>query len=265
MPTVHSPTYQIAERERLLTEWQARLDRKGAELEEAQRAAEVRGGCLCCGGVPSHVLWALPCGIGCGSCLQWWRVRQEHQTSHHRPSTLLPRVQKKIAARDEASLAREKGALATAAELEERVAAFDSKEKKALRVGGWCAVRAAHSCICGGGLLVLRTARVHAKPLLLGSLTHTQPRMSATYPPQELSDRESALAARESKLAQQHAELADRSASLELAKSRLETDRRQLEQREEALASAQAEVRAQLGNERSLMHLALLLATVLAS
>ena len=34
---------QIAERERLLTEWQARLDRKGAELEEAQRAAEVRG------------------------------------------------------------------------------------------------------------------------------------------------------------------------------------------------------------------------------
>lgn len=34
---------QIAERERLLTEWQARLDRRAAEVEDAQRAAEVRG------------------------------------------------------------------------------------------------------------------------------------------------------------------------------------------------------------------------------
>lgn len=33
---------QIAERERLLTEWQARLDRRAAEVEEEQRAAEVR-------------------------------------------------------------------------------------------------------------------------------------------------------------------------------------------------------------------------------
>lgn len=244
MPTVHSPTYQIAERERLLTEWQARLDRKGAELEEAQRAAEVRGGCLCCGGVPSHAVVGPYLRFCCASCLQQRRVRPEHHASHHRPSTLLPWVQKKIAARDEASLAREKGALATATELEERVAAFDTKEKKALRVGGWVGVLLGRRTVASTRA---GARQVHAKPLLLGSLAHSQPRMSPTCPPQELSDRESALAARESKLSQQHAELADRSASLELAKSRLETDRRQLEQREEALASAQAEVRALRG------------------
>jgi hypothetical protein len=33
---------QIAERERLLTEWQARLDRRQAEIDEGLRAAEVR-------------------------------------------------------------------------------------------------------------------------------------------------------------------------------------------------------------------------------
>lgn len=32
---------QIAERERLLTEWQARLDRRAAEVEDGARAAEV--------------------------------------------------------------------------------------------------------------------------------------------------------------------------------------------------------------------------------
>lgn len=44
-------------------------------------------------------------------------------------------LQKKIAARDEASLAHERAALGHAQELEGRVAAFDAKEKKALRVG----------------------------------------------------------------------------------------------------------------------------------
>jgi hypothetical protein len=37
---------QIAERECLLTEWQARLDRRQAEVEEGARTAEV-GGAYC--------------------------------------------------------------------------------------------------------------------------------------------------------------------------------------------------------------------------
>ena len=48
----------------------------------------------------------------------------------------LPRLlQKKVAAREEASLAHERAALQHAQELEARVAGFDAKEKKALRVG----------------------------------------------------------------------------------------------------------------------------------
>lgn len=46
-------------------------------------------------------------------------------------------LQKRIAAREDASLAHEKAALAGAAELEARVAAFDAKEKKAMRVSRW--------------------------------------------------------------------------------------------------------------------------------
>lgn len=55
---------QIAERERLLTEWQARLDRRGGELEEAQRAAEVRFGGGALVGETSAV------GCGCRGALQ---------------------------------------------------------------------------------------------------------------------------------------------------------------------------------------------------
>ena len=44
--------------------------------------------------------------------------------------------QRRIAAREEASLQREKATLQHAQELEGRVAALDSKEKKLLRVGG---------------------------------------------------------------------------------------------------------------------------------
>lgn len=51
---------------------------------------------------------------------------------HLPPVACIP--QKRIAAREDASVAHEKAALAGAAELEARVAAFDSKEKKALRV-----------------------------------------------------------------------------------------------------------------------------------
>lgn len=51
-----------------------------------------------------------------------------------------PPPQKKLSAREDAAAARERGAAQLASELEERVAAFDAKEKKALRVGvgpGW--------------------------------------------------------------------------------------------------------------------------------
>ena len=124
---------QIAERELLLTEWQARLDRRGAEVEEAQRAAEVRGVAR------RHV------------CLrqevkrfpQLWLPRPAHSPRRACCQCCRP-PQKKMAARDDASQAREKAALAAAAELEERVASFDAKEKKAMRVRTGC--RAALPC-----------------------------------------------------------------------------------------------------------------------
>ena len=46
-------------------------------------------------------------------------------------------MQKRIQAREDASVAREKTTLQHVRELEARVSAFDSKEKKVLRVGGW--------------------------------------------------------------------------------------------------------------------------------
>lgn len=64
---------QIAERERLLTEWQARLDRRGAEVEEAQRAAEVRGGAAYSSGIAAvegtGTCSALPCIMCCAALL----------------------------------------------------------------------------------------------------------------------------------------------------------------------------------------------------
>lgn len=132
-----------------------------------------------------------------------------------------------MAAREDAAAAHEKAAVGVAAELEQRVASFDAKEKKALRVGGrW------HACDLCQSAAGCVSCGLRAPPLLPPSSTHQQ----------ELSDRESAQASRESKLAQQHADLAERGGALQAAKARLESDRRSLEQREEALQAAQAEV-----------------------
>lgn len=66
---------QIAERERLLTEWQARLDRRQADVEEQLRAAEVGGqvggsrllSSLCCGAAVGE-------GAGVGVPAGYWSV-----------------------------------------------------------------------------------------------------------------------------------------------------------------------------------------------
>ena len=146
-------------------------------------------------------------------------------------------LQKKVAAREEASLAHERAALQLAQELEARVAGFDAKEKKALRVGGagWDQqlLAAAHTCAA-----VLPATPSAARLLPWGFATSVPTRLLL----QELAERETALAGKESKLAAQHAELAERAAAQELAKSRVEADRRALEQREESLQLAQAEV-----------------------
>ena len=57
---------QIAERESLLTEWQARLERRQAEVEEAQRTAEVSCG-VCVVGVRGGGGW----GHGFAEILGW--------------------------------------------------------------------------------------------------------------------------------------------------------------------------------------------------
>ena len=72
---------------------------------------------------------------GCMSCIAFQPSSRCNRCPPLWHAAALPYLQKKITARDDASLAREKGALAAATELEERVAAFDAKEKKALRVG----------------------------------------------------------------------------------------------------------------------------------
>jgi hypothetical protein len=57
------------------------------------------------------------------------------QTSRFKGPAHPSLLQKNIAAREEASLAHERAALQAAQELEARVAAYDAKEKAALRVG----------------------------------------------------------------------------------------------------------------------------------
>ena len=69
-------------------------------------------------------------------------------------------LQKKIAAREDASLSREKAGLQHAQEVEARVAAFDDKEKKALRVG------LAVACLLSPALLIrLLLFMLHPKTL----------------------------------------------------------------------------------------------------
>lgn len=167
---------------------------------------------------------------------------------HLPPVACIP--QKRIAAREDASVAHEKAALAGAAELEARVAAFDSKEKKALRVSMLVLWRSAafdasdaalwqHPALQEGSSLFVNLPLPLVRPAAWTgcNLLACLPRM------QELAERESALAGKESKLAAAQTDLAERGAALESAKARLESDRRALEQREEALAAAQAEVR----------------------
>lgn len=122
-----------------------------------------------------------------------------HVCSRHvHPPCRPPCPQRKIAARDEASLAHEKAAVAAAQELEARVASFDTKEKATLRVSA-ARVLSPFRCTHVLRLILLCTA---------SQLRCTPPPLSK----QELAERETALAGKESKLAAQHAELAERGA-----------------------------------------------------